>query len=120
MKAKLKIKAQETGIVGLKRKFWIPLAEASLKKRKELFGDEANTCEGCREILMCSGPISFQICQTIDKMMAEGLLKGPKKIPFRRMRAKFLPISEECLQAHASEIKKLLKQGTAQIIDRVP
>jgi len=112
MKAKLKIKApSETGIVGLARKLWIPLAEASLKRRKELFGEDANTCEGCREILVCSGPISFQICNTMDEMMATGLLKGPKKIPFRHMRAKFLPVYEEFLQTHASEIRELLKEA---------
>jgi len=84
-------------MIKINRKVWVILAEDQLKRRKELFGEQANVCEGCREILICSGPISFQICQAIDELMTAGLLKGPKKIPFRRMRSKFLPIEEECI-----------------------
>lgn len=85
-------------MIGLPRKQWIVLAEAKLKDRKEHLGKEANTCEGCREILLCSGIVSFDVCNELDKMMADGLIAGPKKIPFRRMRQKYLPVSEDYLQ----------------------
>ena len=88
-------------MIEIGRKAWCIMAEHQLTKRIEGFGDEANVCKGCQEILMCSGPISFQICQTVDEMLSTGLLKGPKKIyPFKKTRRKFLPIDGECLNKY--------------------
>lgn len=84
----------------LSRKAWIILAKSQLNRRKELFGEEANVCDGCLEILMCSGPISLVICQEVDELVQAGLMTGPNKIPWRRLRRKYLPIEEECLKKY--------------------
>ena len=82
-----------------------------MEKRKGTFGDEANVCDGCTEILICDGPISFGVCRTVDEMLPTGLLIGPKKIPWQRLRRYFLPISKDCLKAYGLGVKdnKLVK-----------
>ena len=87
-------------MICLNRKLWRLMAEDQLKKRLEVFGEEAEVCRGCKEILICSGPISFQICKTVDEMITSGLLKGPKRVPWQRSRVKFLPVDEQCLAAY--------------------
>lgn len=92
-------------MLGLHRKLWIKLANHQLEKRLNAFGEKANTCKGCLEILICDGPVSFQICQEVDNLIGEGFLNGPKKIyPFERIRRKFLLVSEECLNAYGMKI----------------
>ena len=94
-------------MIGLQRKAWVIIAENQLEKRLAIFGEEAKTCKGCKEILICSGPISFQVCQTVDELMETGQLKGPRKIyPFKRTRQKFLPIDEECLEKYGFLVKE--------------
>jgi len=100
-------------MIGLNRKSWITLAESQLNKRLKIFGKQANVCNGCLEILMCDGPVSFQICQTLDNMRDSGIVTGPKKTPWKRLRRKFLPITEDCLNAYGFKIQgnKLVKIG---------
>lgn len=82
----------------LERRFWCIIAENQLARRKDALGADCPPCAGCQEILLCSGPIGLHICQTIDEMIATGLLKGPRKIyPFNHTRRKYLPADEECL-----------------------
>jgi len=86
---------------GLHRKLWIILAEKQLRRRKRIFGKQANVCRGCQEILICSGPISFQICQVVDEWIGLGFLAGPRKIyPFNKTRRKYLSADEQCLKKY--------------------
>ena len=88
-------------IVGLKREFWIKLARSQLRRRLHFFGEKARVCDGCREILMCDGIISFQICETVDKMVVEGTISvSHPKTTFKRIRSKFLPASSDCIDAY--------------------
>ncbi len=89
----------------IERRLAVPIAEKQFRKRKRLFGARASVCFGCGEILICSGPISFEVCRTLDEMTASGLLSGPKKISWRRMRRRFLPIDDECLNKYSRFLK---------------
>ena len=91
--------------IGIPRKLWINLARRQMARRKAIFGNQANVCKGCTEILLCSGPISFQVCETLDDMIATGLMSGPKKTPWQRLRRKYLPVSEECLKKYGILVK---------------
>ena len=51
------------------------------RRRLKAFGKRAKVCFGCSEILLCGGPISFEICQTLDEMIVNGLLKKTGRIP---------------------------------------
>jgi len=97
--------------VGLERKLWAILAEKQLRRRKRIFGKQVDICRGCQEILICSGPISFQICETVEERIESGLLKGPRKIyPFNRTRKKHLPIDTACLRKYKSLINKIIEK----------
>ena len=88
-------------IVGLKRELWIKLARSQLRRRLRGFGEHTRICDGCREILMCDGPFSFQICQTVDHMVAEGSISmSHPKTTFKRIRSKLLPASSDCINAY--------------------
>lgn len=97
---------KDDGIVGISRKLWIALANDQLAKRKRIFGSQANVCEGCLEILMCEGPISFQVCERVEELMAAGLVTGPKKIKYSQLRRRILPVSIDCLEAYGLVKKK--------------
>ena len=88
-------------IVGIKREFWIKLARSQLRRRLHFFGEKARVCDGCREILICDGPVSFQICKTVDNMVNEGTISViHPKTTFKRIRSKFLPASSDCINAY--------------------
>ncbi len=94
--------------LAIPRKLWIALANDQLSRRKRYLGAAfAKPCSTCLEILMCEGPIGLHICRTIENMQTEGLLKGPKRIPFQRLRKKYLPVSRECLEAYGLIRKKM-------------
>ena len=84
----------------INRKLWVALASDQLKRRKKFLGRYAKACIGCLEILMCDGPIGLHLCTTLDKMQEDGLIKGIRKIPFQKLRRKYLPISMNCLIAY--------------------
>jgi hypothetical protein len=85
----------------IKRKLWVALAHDQLKGRKRFLGAEfAKPCQTCGKILMCDGPIGLHFCTTVNQMIDDGLLKGPKRIQIDKRRAKFLPISRDCLIAY--------------------
>ena len=88
-------------IIGLKRDLWIRLARNQFRRRIKIFGEPAKVCDGCREILICEGPISFQVCKDLDEMVELGLMKvkSPKS-SFKAIRSKFLPVSTNCLAAY--------------------
>lgn len=88
------------GLYLIHRKLWIALANDQFTRRKRIFGSQANVCRGCTEILMCTGPVSFQVCQALDELIKCGYVTGPKKIKYSRLRRKWLPISKECLEAY--------------------
>lgn len=88
------------GMFLISRKLWIALANDQLARRKRIFGSQANVCQGCTEILNCDGPISFQVCQSLDELMECGAVTGPKKIKYERLRRRFMPISRDCLEAY--------------------
>ena len=91
----------KTEIVGIKRDLWIRLARSQLRRRIYYFGEQAKVCDGCREILMCDGPISFQVCKTLDNMVVSGHIAiKPPKSTFRRIRKRFLPVSSDLLNAY--------------------
>lgn len=90
----------DTKILLLARPVWVALAKRQLRRRLKVFGSKAKTCKGCLEILMCHGPVSFEVCHALDEGIASGILSGPKKIPFGRVRRKYLPVSVECLAAY--------------------
>lgn len=95
----------------IKRKLWVALAHDQIKRRKRYLGSEfVKPCKTCVEILMCSGPIGKHICSTINDMLDDGLLLGPKRIPIDKRRAKLLPISRECLEAYG-----ILKQKSSPL-----
>jgi len=98
-------------MIGIPRKLGAIIAEDQFKRRKELFGEQAEVCMGCAEILICEGAISFQICKAFDGMIASGLIKGPKKIPWQKMRRVSLPIDENCLRKYGLMVRdnKLIK-----------
>ena len=92
---------EKSGIYAISRKLWIALANDQLKRRKRYMGNSfAKPCSTCLEILMCDGPIGLNLCRTIEQMQEDGLVKGPKKLPFERVRRKLLPISRDCLIAY--------------------
>lgn len=95
----------DDGIVFIPRALWISMAREQLARRKEVFGDKANVCDGCCEILMCSGPISFQLCEALGVLIADGLVSGPKKIPYGRLRRRYLPASEEYLHSRGLRVE---------------
>ena len=94
----------------INRKLWVALANDQLERRKKFLGRYSKACEGCLEILMCDGPIGLHICTTIDKMQKDGLITGPKKIPFQKLRRKYLPVSVDCLIAYGIVKKELLNE----------
>ena len=100
------------GDIGIPRKAWTLMAKHQLLKRQSIFGEQANVCEGCLEILMCSGPVSFGVCQAVERLQASGHITGPKKIPFAKLRRKTLPASKECLLAYGFHIEgnKLVRE----------
>ena len=51
------------------------------KNRIEVFGDQAKVCFGCQEILECSGPVSFELCQVLKQMVEDGSIKTVGSIP---------------------------------------
>lgn len=88
-------------IVAINRKLWIALANDQLKKRRRYLGSAfAKPCSTCLKILMCDGPIGLNICRTVHQMQDDGLLTGPKRTPFEKLRRKYLPISRDCLIAY--------------------
>ena len=93
------------GIPLLARKSWVKLAKHQLAKRKKIFGEQANVCEGCLEILLCEGPVSLQVCQALDEMIQTGVMSGPKKIPYSRIRRRFLPVSTTCLAVYSVKVE---------------
>ena len=89
-------------MVWLERRFWCMIAENKLARRKADLGDDCPPCAGCQEILLCFGPIGLHACQTIDEMIADGSMKGPRKIyPFNHTRRRYLPADKECLAKYA-------------------
>lgn len=97
----IKPKENDDGIILIPRKLWVALANDQLTRRRRYLGKGfAKPCSTCLEILMCDGPIGKHICSTLDKMQTEGLISGPKKIPFEKVRRKFLPIAIYCLEAY--------------------
>ncbi len=91
----------ETGIIGINRKLWVALANDQLAKHRRYLGKEfAKPCATCIEILMCNGPIGKRACGVVNQMVDDGLLKGPKRMPFGQLRRKLLPVSRDCLVAY--------------------
>ena len=88
------------GEYAITRKLFIALANDQYKRRKRTWGSEANVCNGCREILQCSGTISFQACQAIDDTVASEIMSGPKKSSFERFRSKYFGVSRDCLETY--------------------
>ena len=83
------------------RKLWVALANDQLERRKRYIGAVfARPCSTCIEILNCDGIVGKHICGTVDKMLDDGLLTGPKKIKINMRRAKQLPVSRSCLEAY--------------------
>lgn len=101
--------------LGINRKLWIALANDKLKRRKEVVKKYSMPCETCTELLMCSGIVGTHICSTIKKMQEDGLISGPKRIPFQRLRRKLLPISEDCLIAYGLLSAKEDENATTNI-----
>jgi hypothetical protein len=99
-----KVKTQESvpaEVFMIKRKLWVALAHDQLKRSKRYLGAEfSKPCQTCIDILMCSGPMGLHFCTTINKMLDDGLLEGPKRIQIDKRRAKHLPISRDCLIAY--------------------
>ena len=92
---------KDEGIVGIERGLWIRLARSQLRRRLHYCGEEARVCDGCREILLCDGPISFQLCRALDDMVVSGHIEiSPPKTTFKKMRSRYLPISTHCLAAY--------------------
>jgi len=118
------------GIYGISRKLWVALANDQLKRRKRYMGSSfAKPCSTCIEILMCDGPVGLHICRTIEQMQKDGLVEGPKKIPFEKLRRKLLPVSKDCLIAYGiikgradkktqGEINACLKQTKEEVIEK--
>jgi len=91
----------DSGIFSIPRKLWVALANDQLKRRQRYLGKAfAKPCSTCIEILMCDGPIGVNVCRTINKMIDDGLLAGPKRIKIEKRRAKMLPVSRYCLEAY--------------------
>jgi hypothetical protein len=84
----------------INRKLWVALANDQLKQHKRFMGSYAKPCETCLEILMCEGPIGIGICSTLHQMQDDGVISGVNKIPFSKLRRKYLPVSENCLIAY--------------------
>lgn len=113
----MKENVKDSGVLAIPGKLWVALANDQLKRRQRYFGKEfAKPCSTCVEILMCDGPIGEHICRTINKMMDDGLLSGPKRIKIEKRRARVLPVSRHCLEAYG-----LLKpeQAIREAIERV-
>jgi hypothetical protein len=96
----------DSGLVMINRKLWTALANDQLSRHRKFMGDYSKACVGCLEILMCEGPIGLGICSTLDQMQKDGIVSGPKKIPFHRLRRKMLPVSIDCLIAYGLMKKK--------------
>lgn len=86
--------------ISIKRKLFIALANDQFARRKRTFGAQANVCKGCREILICDGPVSFELCDYVCSLQHDGTLIGPKRIPWERQRSKTYLISRSCLKSY--------------------
>ena len=94
------LQASNDEVYGISRKLFIALANDQLRRRKRFFGSKANVCKGCLDILLCDGPISFEICETIEELMDCNLLSGPQKMPWERRRRKAFPALKRCLEVY--------------------
>ena len=105
-------KVEDKDTFAIPRKLWVALANDQLKRRQRYLGKAfAKPCLTCIEILMCDGPIGEHLCRTINQMIDDGSLSGPKRIKIEKRRARVLPASRSCLDAYGLLKSKPVKEN---------